>query len=130
MGKLIFDFSRAGDVLCSVEHPIPIANSFLVEVVAFDVEYPLIKGAQVMVHINNAKSPGVIKKLEKLIDKTNGQLIKKNPKCVKSNECALIEIRTEETLCLELFSNLKSYGRVAIREKFKTVAVGVVVKIL
>jgi len=113
-----------------MDHQIPIANNFLVEVIAFDVEYPIIKGAQVMIHINNGKSPGVIKKLEKLIDKTNGQLIKKNPKCVKSNECALIEITTEEMLCLELFSNLKNYGRVAIREKFKTMAVGMIVKIL
>lgn len=121
---------RIGDVISSVENQIPIANNFLVEVIAFEVEYPIIKGAQVMVHINNAKSPGVVRKLEKIIDKTNGQLIKKNPKCVKSNECALIEIRTDEMMCLELFSNLKSYGRVAIREKFKTMAVGVVVKIL
>ena len=54
-----------GDVLCSVEHPIPIANNFLVEVIAFDIEYPIIKGAQVMIHINNGKSPGIVKKLEK-----------------------------------------------------------------
>ena len=119
-----------GDVVCSVEHPIPIANNFLVEVIAFDIEYPIIKGAQVMIHINNGKSPGIVKKLEKLIDKTSGQLIKKNPKCVKSGECALLEIATEEMMCLELFSNLKTYGRVAIREKFRTMAVGMIVKIL
>lgn len=83
-----------------------------------------------MVHINNGKSPGIIKKIEKLIDKTTGQLIKKNPKCVRSNECALAELKTEDMLCLELFSNYKCYGRVTIREKFKTVAVGMVVKIL
>lgn len=117
-------------MLSSIEHPIPIANNFLVEIIAFDIDYPIIKGAQIMVHISIGKSPGIIKKIEKLIDKSNGQLIKKNPKCVKSHECALVEIKTEEMLGLELFSNFKSYGRVTIREKFKTMAVGMVVKIL
>ena len=83
-----------------------------------------------MIHINNGKSTGIVKKLEKLIDKTDGQLIRTNPKGVKSNEGALVEIKTDEMLCVELFSNLKSYGRVTIREKFKTLAVGMVVKIL
>jgi len=117
-------------VLCSIENQIPIANNFLVEIIAFDLDYPIIKGAQVMIHVNNGKSTGIVKRLEKLIDKTDGQLIRKNPKCIRSNECALVEIKTDEMLCLELFSNLKSYGRVAIREKFKTLAVGMVVKIL
>ncbi len=33
-----------------------------------------------MVYINTAKSPGVIKKVYNLIDKHNGNILKKNPK--------------------------------------------------
>jgi hypothetical protein len=38
---------------------------------------------------------GTIFKLIKIIDKKSGSLVKNNPKLVKSNECAVIEIKTD-----------------------------------
>lgn len=36
---------RSGDVLCSIEHPIPISRIFEVELSAFELSYPILKGA-------------------------------------------------------------------------------------
>jgi hypothetical protein len=41
-----------------------------------------------MVHVNTQKSQGKIKKITALLDSHNGEILKKNPKCINSYECA------------------------------------------
>ncbi|KAL4487181.1 hypothetical protein ABPG72_017900 [Tetrahymena utriculariae] len=121
---------RSGDVLCSIEHPIPISRVFEVDLSAFELNYPILKGAQVVMYINTAKCPGYIKKITAILDKANGQIIKKNPKCIRNNECAIVEVCIEKENCMELFSNFKSFGRVVLREKMNTIGVGSITKIM
>lgn len=35
---------KSGDVLCSVETPIPIARGFILQLCAFELTYPILKG--------------------------------------------------------------------------------------
>lgn len=67
---------------------IPVSKKVVVEFVAFDLIYPVLKGAEVMVYINTSRTDGTLHKIVKLIDKDNGNVIKKHPKCIKSHECA------------------------------------------
>ncbi|EGR27885.1 hypothetical protein IMG5_187290 [Ichthyophthirius multifiliis] len=133
---------RSGNVLCSIEYPIPTTNLIDAEFVAFELIYPILKGAQVIVYINTAKSPGFIKKVYNLIDKNSGDILKKNPKyiylnffiqifnrCIRSHDCAQIQISIEKSLCAELYSNYRAYGRVIIREQMNTLGVGMITKI-
>lgn len=76
-----------------MSHPITVTNKVIIEFVAFDLIYPILKSSEVMVYINTARSDGIIKKILKLIDKNNGTAIKKNPKCLKSHDCAEIELK-------------------------------------
>lgn len=69
---------------------IPITKHVVAEFVAFDLIYPILKGAEVMVYINTSRTDGFLFKINKLIDKDNGAVLKKSPKCIKSHECAEI----------------------------------------
>ncbi len=40
-----------------------------------------------------------------------------------------MEVEFENNMCVELFSNLRSYGRIILRENFSTIAVGMIKEI-
>jgi len=69
-----------------------------------------------MVYINTARTDGHLIKISKLIDKDNGSMLKKNPKCIKSYECAEIHLKFGELMTAEIYSNFKIYGRVILRD--------------
>lgn len=75
-----------------MKQAIPVTKKVVIEFVAFDLIYPVLKGAEVMVYINTSRSDGIMHKITKLIDKDNGNVLKKNPKCIKSHECAEIQV--------------------------------------
>lgn len=72
----------------------------------------------------------MISKINYIYNPSDGVIIKKNPKMLKSNDCAEIEVTTRHRVCVEIFANFKVFGRVIIREKKETVCVGTVKKIL
>ena len=67
-------------MLSSIDLPIPISKLLLVELVTFELEYPLIKGAPAMIYVNMARSEGSLKRIIKVLDKKTGQTIKGFPK--------------------------------------------------
>ncbi|KRX06478.1 Translation protein, beta-barrel domain [Pseudocohnilembus persalinus] len=119
-----------GNVVCGFQYAIPVTKSLIIEFVAFDLIYPILKGAEVMVYINTAKTDGFLYKITKLIDKNNGNVLKKNPKCIKSNECAEIKLNLRSNICAELYANYKTYGRVILRDSKHTIGVGIIKEIL
>lgn len=63
-----------------VNYCIPVTKRIIVEFVAFEVTTPITKGMSgIFIFINTAMVEGRIKKINKLIDKNNGQTLKKNP---------------------------------------------------
>eukprot|EP01016_Furgasonia_blochmanni_P056400 TRINITY_DN960_c0_g1_i1.p1 TRINITY_DN960_c0_g1~~TRINITY_DN960_c0_g1_i1.p1 ORF type:complete len:594 (+),score=129.30 TRINITY_DN960_c0_g1_i1:202-1983(+) len=119
----------AGDVLCAVDHPIPLSKDLVLEIMTLDLDIPVIKGMRVMFHAGQSKTTGYISNLEKVFDRSSGEVIKRNPKCLLSNQCAVISVKLDNYLCVELYRNIRSFGRVTIREKFLTLAIGVVTEI-
>jgi len=80
-------------------------------------------------YINTSRCPGIIRRISAIIDKTTGEVIKKNPKCIRDHEYSLVEVAIDKEHCMELYSNFKSFGRVVIREKMSTLGVGKIVRI-
>ena len=72
----------------------------------------------------------MIKKLVAQINKTNGEVIKKHPRCLNKNCNAIVEIVSESPVCVELYSNIKELGRFMLRSGGKTIAAGLVTDIL
>ena len=44
--------TKAGDVLSSINNPIPVSNLFTCEIVTLELEFPILKGLHVLLHIN------------------------------------------------------------------------------
>ena len=72
------------------------------------------------------KCPARITKINYIFNPSDGTILRRNPKAIKSNECAQIEVQLSERMCAELFCNYKIFGRVIIREKKNTLFVGTI----
>eukprot|EP00878_Enallax_costatus_P005079 GHUV01005340.1.p1 GENE.GHUV01005340.1~~GHUV01005340.1.p1 ORF type:complete len:524 (+),score=140.75 GHUV01005340.1:175-1572(+) len=121
---------HAGAVLCHSEFPVHLAYKFTVQVLVLQVPVPILKGHAVTIHAHTAREAGVISGLLGLCDSKTGQHRQHKPRCLLSGQTALIEVTPVRPIPLEVFSDVKALGRIALREGGRTVAVGVVTAIL
>lgn len=70
----------SGCVLCSPQHPVPVTTSFTAQIVVFDLKIPITSGYPVILHSKNLDEPASIVKLICTLDKSTGEVIKKNPR--------------------------------------------------
>ena len=64
------------------------------------------------------------------VDQATGTVIRNNPKTLKIGQFANVQIRLEEPLCLELFSNYRMLARVVLRRQHHTIAAGTIIEML
>lgn len=95
-------------------------NEFRCQLKIFAIKTPLIKGHKVTLHSHFAKCDAKLSSLEKIIDSTTGDVIKKNPKLVKAGDNVIVRIKMNSFACLELFSNFKTFGRIVLRDSSHT----------
>ncbi|KAJ3136369.1 HBS1-like protein [Physocladia obscura] len=119
-----------GNVLCSPHYLVPVADVFTVKIVTFDIVIPLTLGVPIVVHHQSASTPGIISKLFSLLDKSTGEVIKKNPRALAKNVTAVIEIKVERPICIELAKDSRELGRLMIRSGSSVVAAGIVTVIV
>ncbi|XP_015127168.1 HBS1-like protein [Diachasma alloeum] len=118
-----------GDVICTPSKPVPVTTCFQVHVVIFTVAIPITKGLPVVLHVQSLVQPAVITKLIAQLHKSSGEVAKKRPRCLPKNSSAIIEIKTNQPICLELYRDVKQLGRVMLRVAGTTIAAGLVTKI-
>ncbi|XP_078043335.1 translation elongation factor EF-1alpha (GTPase) HBS1 isoform X2 [Augochlora pura] len=118
-----------GDIICNPQYPIPVTTCFQAHVVVFAVKIPIVKGLPVVMHQQSLVQPAVITKLVSQINRTTGEVTKKKPRCLPKNSSAIIEITTQNPVCMELYKDIKELGRVMLRVEGTTVATGLVTKI-
>lgn len=58
----------------------PISNRFICEIFTYDLTYPILKGANIVVHTGLNKVNAFVKALGKIIDRSSGIVIKHKPK--------------------------------------------------
>eukprot|EP00775_Hariotina_reticulata_P011038 gene11038-11193_t len=117
---------HAGAVLCHPEFPVRLAVKFTAQVLVLQVPLPILKGQAVTVHAHTAREAGVVSALLGLCDSRTGRAGQRKPRCLLSGQTALIEVTPVRPLPLEVFSDVKALGRIALREGGRTVAVGIV----
>eukprot|EP00879_Flechtneria_rotunda_P016026 GHRR01016762.1.p1 GENE.GHRR01016762.1~~GHRR01016762.1.p1 ORF type:complete len:694 (+),score=227.63 GHRR01016762.1:236-2317(+) len=120
---------HAGAILCHPDFPVRLAVKFTVQVLVLAISLPILKGHAVTVHAHTAREAGVISGLLALCDPKTGQPKPQKPRCLLSGQTALVEVTPVRPLALELFVDLKTLGRVALREGGRTVAVGIVTQV-
>ena len=73
----------------------------------FDLELPVTQGFQVMFHFQQHHEPGVIAKLNAVLDKTTGGVVKKKPRFLDRDMAANIDINLSRPMCLETAESSK-----------------------
>eukprot|EP01118_Nematostelium_gracile_P014496 TRINITY_DN5664_c0_g1_i1.p1 TRINITY_DN5664_c0_g1~~TRINITY_DN5664_c0_g1_i1.p1 ORF type:complete len:126 (+),score=34.01 TRINITY_DN5664_c0_g1_i1:374-751(+) len=115
-----------GNVLCDPEHPVPMSNRFVAQIITFTLNRPIILGHTTELHYQSINEAANVTKLFSLLDKTTGEVKKKNPRALGEGITASVEITTQHPLCLELYSFCKPLGRFTLRDGGKTIAAGII----
>jgi elongation factor 1 alpha-like protein len=121
---------RIGSVLCPPDFPVPLASRLEARVLMLDVPVPLLRGASCTLHCNVAREDAVVSGLLALLDAKSGETTRARPRCLARNQTGLIEVTASRPLCAEAYADVKALGRVTLREGGRTIAVGIVTRVL
>ena len=72
----------------------------------------------------------VLRKIRAEVHKVTGERVRKNPRCLLKNTAAIVVIETNRPLCVELYKDIKEFGRFMLRDAGVTVAAGLVEKVI
>lgn len=120
----------AGGVLCHQDYPVPVTNHLQLKVLTLDVSTPLVIGSQVEFHVHHAKEAATVLKLLSLLDPKTGKELKKSPRCLSAKQNAIIEVALQGMVCVEEYAKCKALGHVSLRASGRTIALGLVTKVL
>lgn len=120
----------AGGVLCHPDFPVAVAKHLELKLLVLDGTSPILIGAQLEFHIHHAKEPARVSRILSVLDPKTGKVTKKNPRCLTSKQSAVIEVILHEPVCVVEFSRCKALGRVSLRSLGRTIAVGLVSRII
>ncbi|GMJ15809.1 Super Killer 7, Hsp70 subfamily B Suppressor 1 [Hibiscus trionum] len=120
----------AGGVLCHPDFPVAFAKHLELKVLVLDGATPILIGSQMEFHIHHAKEAARVARISCLLDSKTGKIAKKAPRCIVAKQSAVVEVILHEAVCVEEFSKCKALGRVFLRTLGRTVAVGIVTRIV
>lgn len=119
-----------GYILSDIFNAIPLTTRIRARIVVFNIKVPITLGYPVLVHHQSLIEPASIVKLRAQLHKGTGEMIKKNPRCLGNNSCALVEIEFTRTICMEKYADFKDLGRIMLRVSGITIAAGLVTEII
>lgn len=119
-----------GSILSEISNPVPLATKILVRIIVFNVKTPITIGYPVLMHHHSLIEPATISKLKAQLHKGTGEVIKKNPRVLGNNSCALVQLNFQRPIAIERYSDLKEMGRVMLRVAGVTIAAGLVTDVL
>ncbi|XP_059898489.1 HBS1-like protein isoform X1 [Gadus macrocephalus] len=120
---------NVGYVFCDPKEPIRACTRFRARILLFNIEVPITKGFPVLLHYQTVSEPATIKRLVSVLHKSNGEVLKKKPKCLVKGMNAIVEVQTQRPVALELYKDYKELGRFMLRYVGSTIAAGVVTEI-
>ncbi|KAG5225088.1 elongation factor [Salix suchowensis] len=119
-----------GGVLCHPDFPVSVAQRFELKVRVLDLAIPLLIGSQLEFHGHRAKEAARVLKIISVLDPKTGKVTKKAPRCLTSKQIAVIELFLDEPVCAEEYTNCRALGRAFLRTLGKTVALGIITRII
>lgn len=119
-----------GYVLSDPINQVPVTTRFEARIVVFNVKVPITKGYPVLIHHQSLVESANIVKLKALLNKSTGEQLKKNPRCLGNNCVAVVEIEVCRPICVERYKDVKELGRVMLRVAGTTIAAGLVTDIV
>lgn len=119
-----------GFILSDIHNPIPLATRIRARIVVFNIKVPITMGYPVLLHHQSLIEPATIHKLKAQLHKGTGEVVKKNPRCLGNNSCALVDIEFQRPVCMERYADCKELGRIMLRVGGVTIAAGLVTDIV
>ncbi|KAG8964732.1 Hsp70 suppressor, GTPase facilitates ribosomal subunit dissociation [Tulasnella sp. 419] len=131
-----------GSVLCPPTDIVPLASSFVAQVIVFDVKVPITAGAAVELFHHSRDNPATITKLVSILDRSSGAVIKERPRVLAKSSSAIIHVSLRSgtslsgavskavSIPIEPFSVNKEMGRILLRRGGETIAAGIVTEII
>ncbi|KFB53625.1 AGAP002603-PA-like protein [Anopheles sinensis] len=119
-----------GYILSSIYHPVPLATRILARIVVFNIKVPITMGYPVLLHHQSLIEPATIRKLKAQLHKGTGEVVKKHPRCLGNNSCALVELEFQRPIGMERYADFKDLGRIMLRVGGVTIAAGLVTEII
>lgn len=119
-----------GGVLCHPDYPVPIAIRIELRVVILDITMPILVGSQVELYIHHVREAAKVVQLLSILDPKTGLVRKKAPRCLTANQNAFMEVVPDRGACIEEYNNYRALGRVTLRAAGRTIAVGIVNRII
>ncbi|KAG8388482.1 hypothetical protein BUALT_Bualt02G0130300 [Buddleja alternifolia] len=120
----------AGGVICHPDYPVQVSNHLELKILVLDISTPILIGSQLEFHIHHAKEAARVVKILSLLDPKTGKLSKKSPRCLLAKQNAIVEVVLQGPVCVEEYSNYRALGRVYLRASGRTVALGIVTRII
>ncbi|KAG2548010.1 HBS1-like protein [Panicum virgatum] len=118
-----------GGVLCHPGFPVAVANRLELKILVLDIAIPILAGSQVEFHIHHVKEAAKVTKIIALLDKT-GKPSKSAPRFLKSKQNAVVQVTLDGAVCVQEFSKSRALGRAYLRLSGRTIAVGVVNRVI
>ncbi|KAG8906018.1 Hsp70 suppressor, GTPase facilitates ribosomal subunit dissociation [Tulasnella sp. 403] len=129
-----------GSVLCPPSDLVPLASTFIAQIIVFEIQVPITTGASVELFHHSRDNPATISKLIATLDRTTGSVIKDNPRVLTKNSSAkiLLTLRSgtlsgpsnkQVSIPIETFAANKEMGRILLRRGGETIAAGIVLEI-
>ena len=84
------------------------------------------QGYTPVVHAHTAQVAAKFTNLSKKLDQKTGAVVEDNPKFLKKNEAAIVDLSPIKKICLEKYEDIPEMGRFAVRDMGRTIAVGIV----
>ncbi|GAB5371435.1 hypothetical protein AAMO2058_001579700 [Amorphochlora amoebiformis] len=121
-----------GFVICEPERPCRKCVSFEAQFRVTEVlpHKPLItSGYTCIFHCHTVVAECQIKKLNAILDKKSGDVLRKNPRYAKKGDVIKVKMRVKQSISLECYKDFSQLGRFTLRDEGKTIAIGRVTKI-
>lgn len=113
----------AGD---SKNDPPKAAEEFTAQVIVLNHPGQIANGYTPVLDCHTAHIACKFREITEKIDRRSGKKMEDNPKFIKSNDAAIVNLAPQKPLCVETFTDFPPLGRFAVRDMRQTVAVGVI----
>jgi elongation factor 1 alpha-like protein len=119
-----------GNVVCDPEYPIPCATVIQARIIIFNISTPILPGTPIVFHFKSIQEQGKIVRLVEELDRSTGELKRRNPRLLTKNSSGVVEIALHRQICCELYSDVKELGRFMLRQSGLTMAAGIITTIV
>ncbi|CAF0937206.1 unnamed protein product [Brachionus calyciflorus] len=113
-----------------ISPPMPVSDRIRARVILFNLEIPMTNGFPVVFHYKSLNEAAVVKKLVSLLDKSSGEVVKEKPRVLNNGQSAIVEIKINRPICVELYQNYRELGRFMLRYNGVTIAAGQITEII